>query len=91
MEMLIAGIENRDIVCGSRDEPKDVAEWIGVSFQGGCVIAVNWWFCHLLGRLDAEYMPATIVDFQAGYNKLKGNIDFAQPSDAARARVSSDG
>ncbi|KNH07331.1 hypothetical protein XU18_1863 [Perkinsela sp. CCAP 1560/4] len=29
MEMFIAGIENREIICGSREKPTDVTEWKG--------------------------------------------------------------
>ncbi|KNH08045.1 leucine-rich repeat protein [Perkinsela sp. CCAP 1560/4] len=78
MELLIAGIEKIDDICGSRDEPTDLCEWPGVKYRKRRdeVVEVAWSSLRLGGSLDMQWLPQTVVHFCASYNGLIGSSDL---------------
>ena len=78
MEMFIAGIENREIICGSREEPTDVTEWKDVEFHNDPqeVTKIKWSFMQLKGSIDAQWIPAAVVTLHLNHNDLCGSLEL---------------
>ena len=77
MEMLIEGIENREKLFGSNEEPKDISKWERVTFNEiGEVIKINWSCYFLQGSVNLECLPSTIRELDLWKNSLTGTISL---------------
>ncbi|KNH06243.1 SCAN domain-containing protein 3-like protein [Perkinsela sp. CCAP 1560/4] len=72
MELLIAGIEKVDEICGSRQDPKDVTEWKGLTFgtETDGVIQIEWSYTSMRGSIDVQWPPAILGTLWLSTNNL---------------------
>ena len=77
MEIFIEGIENKEIICGSTEEPTDVDEWEGFKYSDEHPnedtekpFSINWNELDLVGSIDLQWLPSTVSSLQAARNKL---------------------
>ena len=59
MEIFIEGIENREVICGSTEEPDDIDQWVGVEYveeqpadDAEKLIHIEWGEIDLVGTID---------------------------------------
>jgi len=83
MEILIEGIENRELICGSTEEPVDIEQWEGLEYvQEQPVDAaekrfnVDWSYFNLVGTIDLRWLPPTAISLDVYDNKLSGSMDL---------------
>jgi hypothetical protein len=77
MEMFIDGIENREKICGSKEEPADIEKWEGVRLnENGDVTKITCVAMNLEGSVNVQWLPSTIERFQMDNNRLTGTIDL---------------
>mmetsp|Transcript_24763 Transcript_24763/g.38587 ORF Transcript_24763/g.38587 Transcript_24763/m.38587 type:complete len:224 (-) Transcript_24763:92-763(-) len=88
MELFIQGIDNKERVCGSAADPKDISEWSNVVFNDNLeIIEINWSLDDLNGSIATEWLPATLQklmitsDFLAEH-WLRGTVDLTVLPDA---------
>ncbi|KNH04690.1 hypothetical protein XU18_4128 [Perkinsela sp. CCAP 1560/4] len=77
MEMVIDGIMNKQKICGDANEPKDSEEWIGVTVEDEEVVSIRWRQFKLEGSLHLEWLPSSVMEFDATDNNLTGSLDWA--------------
>ena len=84
MEILIEGIENREVICGSRQEPADIDEWRGVEYLQKQPVDISekyfnirWFNLGLVGTIDLQWLPPTIILFIVFRNRLSGSLNLA--------------
>ena len=79
MNMVIAGIENREKICGSCDDQKDMSEWKGVKVDRAThdVVEIDWQAMGLKGSIDLQWLPATVKRVFLNKNLLSGSVDLA--------------
>ncbi|KNH03847.1 hypothetical protein XU18_4801 [Perkinsela sp. CCAP 1560/4] len=90
MEMLIAGLENIDEICGSGDAPDDVADWHGVKVdaESSEVIGISWEDLATGGSLDLQWLPSTVCYFDVSENDIVGSINLSLlPPSVENARM----
>ena len=73
MEMVIDGIANKQKICGDANEPKDSEEWIGVTVEDEEVVSIRWRQFKLEGSLHLEWLPSSVMEFDATDNNLTAN------------------
>ena len=77
MEMFVDGIENREIICGSQENPKDIEEWDEVTVNDKKEVTnVNWLSYKLHGSIYLEWLPSTLRALILWENSLTGTIDL---------------
>ena len=59
MEIFIDGIENRELICGNREEPADIDKWKGITYSRDQPIdatekqlRLKWFNLNLVGTID---------------------------------------
>ena len=85
MEIFIQGIENREVICGSADEPEDIDKWRGFEYSqeqpvDGVVrhFTIDWDALDLVGTIDLQWLPPTVRSLGAIKNKLSGSLDLTK-------------
>mmetsp|Transcript_33649 Transcript_33649/g.52606 ORF Transcript_33649/g.52606 Transcript_33649/m.52606 type:complete len:272 (-) Transcript_33649:79-894(-) len=81
MELLIEGIENRELICGSKENPQDVVRWKGITQDcTGKITVINWQGDPLgmryVGKLSPQWIPPTVTSFSIVENDLSGSLDL---------------
>uniref|UniRef100_A0A7S4KSB0 Leucine-rich repeat protein n=1 Tax=Paramoeba aestuarina TaxID=180227 RepID=A0A7S4KSB0_9EUKA len=65
MELLIDGITNKAIICGSAEDPWNIANWEGISLNhSGEVTRIEWSWYDPDGSLALEWLPSTVEKFE---------------------------
>ncbi|KNH05233.1 hypothetical protein XU18_3717 [Perkinsela sp. CCAP 1560/4] len=75
MEMVIEGIKNKEKIYD--DEPKEIEEWKGVEIEDGQVVEIAWRQFKLEGSLHLEWLPSSVMEFDATGNYITGTLDWA--------------
>ncbi|KNH04355.1 transposase IS204/IS1001/IS1096/IS1165 family protein [Perkinsela sp. CCAP 1560/4] len=71
MESLIGGFDEVGSICGSREEPKDLAEWEGVTVEEDLMVKViDWSEMSLSVSFDVQWAPPSIITMDIGGNLL---------------------
>ena len=83
MEIFIEGIENREIICGSAEEPEDIEQWRGFAYseeQPSDTVEkhfiIRWVYLGLVGTIDLQWLPSTVQSLEIKYNKLTGSLNL---------------
>eukprot|EP00009_Paramoeba_aestuarina_P007226 CAMPEP_0201514536 /NCGR_PEP_ID=MMETSP0161_2-20130828/6354_1 /ASSEMBLY_ACC=CAM_ASM_000251 /TAXON_ID=180227 /ORGANISM="Neoparamoeba aestuarina, Strain SoJaBio B1-5/56/2" /LENGTH=268 /DNA_ID=CAMNT_0047911121 /DNA_START=38 /DNA_END=844 /DNA_ORIENTATION=- len=82
MEMFIDGIDNRELICGSQENPKDISEWKGMSLSNDgevtqCTILTHMWEnSEFTGPVSIQWLPRTVESLRIHGTKLSGSVDF---------------
>ena len=83
MEIFIAGIENRDVICGSAETPDDFDKWDGFEYSGERSVEITeeefkitWMRLHLVGTIDLQWLPPAIRWLNIFENELKGSLNL---------------
>ena len=84
MEIFISGIENKEVICGSAEEPEDIDQWTGFSYSqeqpadaAEKHLNINWYKRHLVGTIDLQWLPTTIFSVTIYDSKLSGSLNLA--------------
>ncbi|KNH07327.1 transcriptional regulator protein [Perkinsela sp. CCAP 1560/4] len=74
----ITGIENREIVCGSREKPTDVTEWKGIQVNRETrnVTQLRWQCIGIEGSIDVQ-LSATVREVFLERNNLTGIVVYS--------------
>mmetsp|Transcript_22253 Transcript_22253/g.34560 ORF Transcript_22253/g.34560 Transcript_22253/m.34560 type:complete len:228 (-) Transcript_22253:2-685(-) len=82
MELLIAQFENMDIIGITKENPKDISEWHGITLNdSGEVTEINWTWGDFGGSIDLQWMPSTLRTADISSDvfsdfRLEGTIDL---------------
>ena len=83
MEMLIQGIENREVICGSREEPEDIDKWHGFRYcpENPSDVAesqskITWVNLNLVGTIDLQWLPPIVLSLKVMKTKLSGSLNL---------------
>ena len=78
MELLIDGIRYKRLFEENHKNYKDIAGWCGVTLsESGAVESICWGGMNLDGFLDWQWIPRTVVSFDATSTFVKGSLDVA--------------
>ena len=80
MELFVFGLDNVDRICGSRDDPREVCTWKGVTCNDdGEVEAFDWSMTWRdgTGTLEFNFLPRSMKDLRMHANALSGTIELA--------------
>ena len=82
MEIFFAGIENREVICGSGEEPAEIEKWEGFEYcheqptnYTEKHFKIAWTGRKLVGSIDLQWLPLTLSSLQASRNKLGGSLN----------------
>ena len=83
MEIFIEGLENRDVICGSTEEPNDIDQWRGFAYcpeqpadAAEKQFKIEWCSLNLMGTIDLRWLPRTVVSFIIWESKLSGSLNL---------------
>ena len=77
MEMVVENIEDVERICGTRDDPLEIAEWGGVDCdEKGDVLRIDWSNEALKGSINWRWLPSTLVRIEIGFCELSGALDL---------------
>ena len=83
MEILIEGIENREVICGSQETPDDVEQWTGLEYteeettdEVETHFDIEWCNLELVGTIDLHWLPQTVDSLDISENKLRGSLNL---------------
>jgi len=83
MELFIASIENREVICGSAEEPEDIDQWDGLTYSRDHhaeatenSIKITWHSLDLSGTIDLQWISPTVFSLEIIGNKLSGSLNL---------------
>eukprot|EP00009_Paramoeba_aestuarina_P001573 CAMPEP_0201513288 /NCGR_PEP_ID=MMETSP0161_2-20130828/5371_1 /ASSEMBLY_ACC=CAM_ASM_000251 /TAXON_ID=180227 /ORGANISM="Neoparamoeba aestuarina, Strain SoJaBio B1-5/56/2" /LENGTH=206 /DNA_ID=CAMNT_0047909439 /DNA_START=77 /DNA_END=697 /DNA_ORIENTATION=+ len=76
MELFIAGITNKEKICGNATEPNSLDLWHGAQFRNGDIISLMSPQQQLQGSIHLECLPPTMEQVEMRYNGLSGTLDL---------------
>ena len=84
MELFITGIENREVICGSGEEPDDIDKWKGFKYcpeqppnTTEKLFTINWYDLHLVGTIDLQWLSQTISSLNMAGSTLNGYLSLS--------------
>ena len=83
MEIFIEGIENREVICRSAEEPADFDKWKGFWYSedqpadgAEKQFESSWVDLALVGTIDLQWLPPTVLSLDIDDNQLSGSLNL---------------
>mmetsp|Transcript_9578 Transcript_9578/g.14523 ORF Transcript_9578/g.14523 Transcript_9578/m.14523 type:complete len:232 (-) Transcript_9578:21-716(-) len=82
MELFIEGISNKELICGSTEDPTRISTWNGLTLSAAFeVVEIRWRYLDLSGSIALQWLPMTTEKLSIertilGQRKLSGTLDF---------------